>query len=175
MQLLAHREVERAVRDAHGEQPARLEQRAHCECGGAWVGKLVEAVPDRDRIEATGAVDRLQIAERDGAAPRLRERRRTLVDVESLEAPPLLARRREERADVASHLEPRPRAPRLACESLRLRTIRDALILEERREHRIVLRLVCIQLPQLARALARIAIDEPAFVALHHTDGRMLR
>ena len=86
-----------------------------------------------------------------------------------------VARRGEERADVAADLEPRAAASECSPELARLRADRGQLRVMQRAQHVRCGRAARIYRRELVRPLDRIAVDQPALVAAHEAKGRRLR
>src|SRR5207302_8599214 len=108
-----HAERERTV---GSQQPCGRAERA------SRIRQLVEGVPDRHGVERTiGRTKALEVTVVDDEAERSHECVHVRIDVESLELPARLARRREKGAHVTAHLESSAAARELPGETPCLR------------------------------------------------------
>ncbi len=114
------------IGDADRECPASGHQ-APCGHGsGARIGKLLERIPDRDRVEST-TVDGIQLTNGNAKSHSTGEGGGARIDVESFERPASVTRGGQECADVAPDLEPGSPSTMSALEATHLRAIRTPL------------------------------------------------
>src|SRR6187551_3709616 len=104
-ETLAHGRVERSVGDADRQDAIWFEQRTRGARGRPRIGQLIEAVPDRDRVERLRRAIGRQVAGCHREAERARELVCRLIDVEPLEVPARRARYLEKSAGIAADLE----------------------------------------------------------------------